>query len=161
MVCITHGVFLFCVRKDPLMLSLYEHSALRVCGGNRLFYRFSSAALGTIFVVVIFSLIIFNANEQASIERRSARFSYIPCESLLIFFFQKPLEQRGIVACAVGDMVDIDRLSDQPIHADILSRNHIAVSSVSQFLVLRDMAGQRKHFQTGKRIQNQIGDVPC
>ena len=121
------------------MLSLYEHSALRVCGGNRLFYRFSSAALGTIFVVVIFSLIIFNANEQASIERRSARFSY---GSLLFFFFQKSLEQRGIVACAVGDMVDIDRLSDQPIHADILSRNHIAVSSVSQFLVLRDMAGQ-------------------
>ena len=134
------------------MLSLYEHSALRVCGGNRLFYRFSSAALGTIFVVVIFSLIIFNANEQASIERRSARFSYIPCESLLIFFFQKPLEQRGIVACAVGDMVDIDRLSDQPIHADILSRNHIAVSSVSQFLVLRDMAGQRKQLQPGKRV---------
>ena len=26
---------------------------------------------------------------------------------------------------------------------------------------LRDMAGQRKHFQTGQRIQNQIGDIPC
>lgn len=37
---------------------------------------------------------------------------------------------------------------------------HIAVSAVSQFLVLRDMAGQRKPLQTGQRIQNQIGDIP-
>ena len=58
-------------------------------------------------------------------------------------------------------MYNIDRFSNQPIHADVLSGNHIAVSAVSQFLVLRDMAGQRKHFQTGQRIQNQIGNIPC
>ena len=60
---------------------------------------------------------------------------------LWIFFFQKSLEQRGVIACAVGDVVDIDRLGDQPVHADILSRDHIAVSAVSQFLVPRDMTG--------------------
>ena len=89
------------------------------------------------------------ASRQTGIESRSACFSDIPCESLLIFFFQKPLEQRGIIACAVGNVVHINRFSDQPVHADILSGNHIAVSAVSQFLVLRDMAGQRKQLQLG------------
>ena len=41
------------VNKLPLMLSLYEHSAVRVCGGNRLFC--GSAALGMIFVVLLFN----------------------------------------------------------------------------------------------------------
>ena len=47
-----------CVRfvsELPLMLSLYEHSAVGVCGGNRLFCRFSSAASGMIFVVLVFN----------------------------------------------------------------------------------------------------------
>mgnify|MGYP006975327578 CR=1 FL=1 len=67
----------------------------------------------------------------------------------MIFFFQKSLEQRGIIACAVGDMIDIDRFSNQPIHADILSGDHISVSAVSLFFILRDMAGQRKQLQLG------------
>ena len=92
------------------------------------------------------------ANRQTGIESRSACFSNIPCESLLIFFFQKPLEQRGIIACAVGSVVHINRFSDQPVHADILSGDHISVSAVSQFFILRDMAGQRKQLQPGKRI---------
>ena len=37
------------IGKLPLMLSFYEHSAVWVCSGNRLFYR--SSALGMIFVV--------------------------------------------------------------------------------------------------------------
>ena len=47
-----------CVRfvsELSLMLSLYEHSAVRVRDGNRLFYRFSSSALGMIFVVLVFN----------------------------------------------------------------------------------------------------------
>lgn len=80
--------------------------------------------------------------------------------TLWVFFFHKPLEQCGVIACAVGHVVQIDRSGDQPVHADILSGDHIAVSAVSQFLVLRDMAGQRKPLQTGQRIQNQIGDIP-
>ena len=65
----------------------------------------------------------------------------------MFFFFQKPLEQRGIIACAVGNVVHINRFSDQPVHADILSGDHISVSAVSQFFILRDMAGQRKQLQ--------------
>ena len=45
-----------CVRfvsELPLVLSFYEHSAVRVCGGNRLFC--GSAALGMIFVVLLFN----------------------------------------------------------------------------------------------------------
>ena len=87
--------------------------------------------------------------QQTGIESRSACFSDIPCESLLIFFFQKPLEQRGIIACAVGNVVHINHFSDQPVHADILSGDHISVSAVSQFFILRDMAGQRKQLQPG------------
>ena len=75
--------------------------------------------------------------------------------------FQQPFEQGRIVSRTMCNMVNIDLLADQTIHADILSCNHRAIPAVSQFLVLRDMAGQWKHFQTGKRIQNQIGDVPC
>lgn len=30
---------------------------------------------------------------------------------------------------------------------------------VSQLFILRDMTGQREQFQTGQRIQNQIGNV--
>ena len=47
-----------CVRfvsELPLVLSFYEHSAVRVCGGNRLFCRFSSATSGMIFVVLVFN----------------------------------------------------------------------------------------------------------
>ena len=43
------------IGKLPLMLSFYEHSAVRICGGNRLFYRFSSATLGMILVTLIFN----------------------------------------------------------------------------------------------------------
>ena len=43
------------VSKLPLVLSFYEHSAVGVCGGNRLFCRFSSAASGMIFVVLVFN----------------------------------------------------------------------------------------------------------
>ena len=70
--------------------------------------------------------------------------------------FQQPFEQGRIVSRTMCNMVNIDLLADQTIHADILSCNHIAVSAVSQFLVLRNMAGQRKHFQTGKRIQKGV-----
>ena len=38
-----------------------------------------------------------------------------------------------MVSCLVGDVVDIDRLGDRPIHTAMLSRDHIAVSAVSQF----------------------------
>ena len=96
----------------------------------------------------------------ASSEAGLLGFVDAPCIFLLIFFFQKPFEQGRIIACAVGNVVNIDRFSNQPIHADIFSRDDIAVSAVSQFLIQRDMAGQREHLQTGKRIQNQIGDVP-
>ena len=95
------------------------------------------------------AVIHMQASRQTGIESRSACFSDIPCESLLIFFFQKPLEQRGIIACAVGNVVHINHFSDQPVHADILSGDHISVSAVSQFFILRDMAGQRKQLQPG------------
>ena len=45
-----------CVRfvsELPLVLSFYEHSAVRVCGRNRLFC--GSAASGMIFVVLVFN----------------------------------------------------------------------------------------------------------
>jgi len=45
------------VGKLPLMLSFYEHSTIRVCGGNGLFYGFprASTTLGMIFIIVIFN----------------------------------------------------------------------------------------------------------
>lgn len=43
------------IGKLPLMLSFYEHSAVRACGGDSLFYRFSAATLGMIFVTLIFN----------------------------------------------------------------------------------------------------------
>ncbi len=57
------------------------------------------------------------------------------------FFLPKPLEQRGIIVCAVGNMAEIDRIGNQPNHADIFFCDPIAVSAVSQRLVLRDVSG--------------------
>ena len=66
--------------------------------------------------------------------------------------FQQPFEQGRIVSRTMCNMVNIDLLADQTIHADILSCNHIAVSAVSQFLIPRDMAGQREHLHMRERI---------
>lgn len=99
--------------------------------------------------------LIFPKSQQAQKElgQQLAKFQADQAHgSLLFFFFQESLKQCGIIACAVGDMIDIDHFSNQPVHADILSGDHISVSAVSQFFILRDMAGQRKQLQPGKRI---------
>ena len=41
------------IRKLPFMLSFYEHSAVRICCGDRLFCRFSAAGILRIVVVIV------------------------------------------------------------------------------------------------------------
>ena len=75
-----------CVRfvsKLPLMLSFYEHSAVRVCGGNRLFYRFSSAALGMILIfngllTQLFPFLVDLSAQLSGIDLRRLRDLFLP-----------------------------------------------------------------------------------
>ena len=71
---------------------------------------------------------------------------------LLIFFFQHPFKSCWVVAGAVRDVVNEHHIRNQPVNTDVFSGDHQAVATVTQFLVLGNMAGQRKHLQPGKRI---------
>ena len=75
-------------------------------------------------------------------------------------FFQQPFEKTGIIACAVDNMVDENCLSNQAVHADVLSGNHIPIAAAAQFLIPRDMPGQGKLLQSGQGIQNFVRNLP-
>ena len=58
---------------------------------------------------------------------------------------QQLFEGHGIVAGAVGDVVNKDGLRNLPVNADVLPGNDQPVARVTQFFILRDMAGIRVH----------------
>ena len=78
-----------------------------------------------------------------------------------VVFFQQPLEEAGIIAGAVGNMIDENGLGNQAVHADVFSSNYISIAAIAQLFIFRDMPGQGKLLQTGKGIQNFVRDFPC
>ena len=89
------------IGKLPLVLSFYEHSAVGVCGGNRLFCRFS-AVPGMLFVVPVFKGLL--AQPFSFLVDLSAQLSGIdPCRLRDLFLLKLFLVGAGLDMGAVNE----------------------------------------------------------
>ena len=77
----------------------------------------------------------------------------------LQFFLQQPFEQNRVITCTMHDMVDEYSIHNQPIDAEILPGDHIAIAAFQQFGISWKRTRQRETFQPRKRIQDSIRDL--